>query len=136
MPKMTDFRQDSLVDQVYITGPIPVRALCAHHLLPIVGQCWIGVMPGSKLLGLSKFSRLAEWVFNRPSMQEEMTARLADVLEGVIKPKGIAVLIKASHMCMTFRGVKSEGALMRTSVLRGTLLEPDVKNEFFEMLSL
>ena len=107
------------LDEIYTVGPITVRSMCAHHLLPILGQCWVAVKPTERVIGLSKFTRLAQWVLARPHIQEEAVIILADTIEQLIKPQGLAVVIRAEHQCMSFRGVKDDATSMGTSVMRG-----------------
>lgn len=118
-PKVTDFPNAKHLDEIYTVGPITVRSACSHHFVPITGQCWIGVKPGERIIGLSKFNRLVEWVMARPQIQEEAAIMLADTIEDLIAPEGIAVIVKAKHLCMTWRGVKDNGTQMVTSVMRG-----------------
>jgi GTP cyclohydrolase I len=118
-PGVTDFPNAKALDEIYTVGPITVRSTCSHHLVPIVGQAWIGVIPGDRVIGLSKFTRLTEWVLARPQIQEEAAIQLADEIEKRIKPMALAVAINAQHMCMTWRGVRDCGTSMITSVMRG-----------------
>ena len=111
------------LNQIYTVGPIAIRSACSHHLVPIMGQCWIGVIPSDHVIGISKFSRLANWIFSRPQIQEEATVQLADELERLIKPYGLAVIVKAKHECMSWRGVKEHDCAMTTSVMRGYFLK-------------
>lgn len=122
-PRMTDFPNAKGLDEVAIVGPITIRSMCSHHLVPIIGTAWVGVIPTDKLIGLSKFTRLADWVFSRPQIQEEATVQLADLLMELINPKALAVVVRASHMCMTWRGVRDADTEMVTSVMRGAFLE-------------
>lgn len=130
MPKATVFPNTKKVDELYTVGPVPVAGVCSHHFLPITGQVWIGVIPGAKLLGLSKFARLADWVFARPQIQEEATEQLADVLEQLLEPKGLGIICKAEHACMSLRGIKARGSIMTTSVMRGDMFHADARAEF------
>ena len=77
-PKVTSFPNDKNLDEIYTVGPITVRSACSHHLVPILGECWIGIKPGNKVIGLSKFARVADWVFSRQHIQEEAVMILAD----------------------------------------------------------
>lgn len=122
-PKVTDFPNAKHLDEIYTVGPITVRSACSHHLVPITGHCWIGVKPSDRVIGLSKFNRLVEWVMARPQIQEEAAIMLADTIEGLIKPQGLAVVIKAQHQCMTWRGVRDNDTKMVTSVMRGFFRE-------------
>jgi GTP cyclohydrolase I len=80
-PKVASFPNVKQLDEIYTVGPISVRSACSHHLVPILGTCWIGIKPGDRVIGLSKFSRVADWVFSRPHIQEEAVIILADEIE-------------------------------------------------------
>lgn len=134
-PKITDFPNAKSLDQVYTLGPITVRSACSHHMVPITGRCWIGILPSDRVIGISKFVRLANWVLARPQIQEEATVQLADIIEQLIKPKGLAVVIEATHQCMTWRGVKESETKMNTSVMRGAFREEaETRAEFFRLI--
>ena len=134
-PRMTSFPNAKDLDQVYSVGPITVRSACSHHLVPILGRCWIGVKPSDKVIGLSKFVRLANWVFSRPHIQEEAVMIWADEIERLVKPKGLIVIVEAQHYCMKWRGVKEPETAMITSVVRGEFRDrPHMKAEFLELI--
>ena len=134
-PRVTAFPNANSYDELYITGPISIRSTCAHHFQPIVGNCWIGVFPGKNVIGLSKFNRLVDWIVRRPQIQEEMTVQIADLIEKETKAAGVAVIVKAEHMCLTHRGVKEHESDMTTSVIRGVFKEnPILKSEFLQLL--
>ena len=134
-PDLTAFPNVTSYDELYLVGPITIRSMCAHHLQNIRGNCWIGIFPGKNVLGLSKFYRLTEWIAARPQIQEEMTIQIADLLEAETAAEGIAVVVKAEHMCVTHRGVREHASDMTTSVLRGVLRDqPDTRAEFFRLL--
>ena len=136
-PAVTAFPNVSQLNELMIVGPLKVRSACSHHLCPILGQVWIGVLPNaqSDLIGLSNYARLAEWVLGRPQIQEEAVVMLADALERRIRPDGLAVVMQASHFCMHWRGVKDDGALMRNSVMRGAFLkDATLRREFLSLL--
>jgi GTP cyclohydrolase I len=134
-PDLTAFPNVTSYDELYLVGPITVRSTCAHHLQNIRGNCWIGIYPGKNVLGLSKFYRLAEWITARPQIQEEMTIQIADLVEAETAAEGLAVVVKAEHMCVTHRGVREHASDMTTSVLRGTLRDnSDTRAEFFRLL--
>lgn len=122
-PRVTDFPNVTNMDQLYTVGPIEVRSLCSHHFVPIIGHAWVGVIPSERVIGLSKFSRLTDWVMARPQIQEEATNQLADVIEEAINPLGLGVIVRAKHLCMSWRGVREANAYMTTSVMRGALRE-------------
>ncbi|MEY3847898.1 MAG: hypothetical protein RL615_888 [Pseudomonadota bacterium] len=120
-----------------IIGPITVRSACSHHLCPIMGRIWIGVLPDkdSALVGLSKYARLTEWVMSRPQIQEEAVVELANMLEQKLKPAGLAVVMEADHFCMQWRGVKDNDSKMINSVMRGEFLEnSNLRREFLSLI--
>lgn len=134
-PKVASFPNVRKLDEIYTVGPITVRSACSHHLVPILGICWIGIKPGDRVIGLSKFSRVADWVFSRPHIQEEAVIILADEIERLCQPQGLAILVKAQHYCMKWRGVKEPQASMVNSVVRGDFRhDPSLKQEFFELV--
>ena len=134
-PKVTSFPNDKNLDEIYTLGPISVRSACSHHLVPILGDCWIGIKPGEKVIGISKFARVADWVFSRPHIQEEAVMILVDEIERLCEPKGLAILIKAQHYCMKWRGVKEPETSMINSIVRGDFRhDASLKQEFFELV--
>ena len=136
-PALTKFPNVSRLNELMIIGPITVRSACSHHLCPIMGRIWIGVLPSksSALIGLSKYSRLTEWVMCRPQIQEEAVVELADMLEKKIKPVGVAVVMDADHFCMQWRGVKDRDSKMINSVMRGAFLkDPNLRREFLALI--
>lgn len=138
MPELTEFPNIEKLNELIIVGPITVRSACSHHLCPIMGQCWIGVMPNEKsnLIGLSKYARLANWVLSRPQIQEEAVIQLSDLLFKKMKPDGLAVVMKADHFCMQWRGVKDMDSKMINSVMRGSFLRnSDLRREFLALIN-
>ena len=134
-PTVTDFPNAKNLDEIYTLGPISVRSACSHHMVPIIGDCWIGIKPGDKVIGISKFARVADWVFSRPHIQEEAVMILADEIERLCEPKGLAILVKAKHYCMCWRGVKEPNTSMINSIVRGDFRhDPSLKQEFFELV--
>jgi len=136
-PTMTKFPNVSHLNELMIIGPITVRSACSHHLCPIMGRIWIGVLPSkeSALIGLSKYSRLTEWVMCRPQIQEEAVVELADMFEKKMKPTGVAIVMDADHFCMQWRGVKDRDSKMVNSVMRGAFLkDPNLRREFLSLL--
>jgi len=135
-PDVTAFPNAKQYDQIYMSGPMSINSTCAHHFQPITGQAYVGIFPGEKVIGLSKFNRIVDWIASRPQIQEEMTEQIADMIEEETEAKGVAVVIKAEHFCMTARGVKEHESEMLTSVVRGCFrYEPPIKAEFFSLLS-
>lgn len=136
-PSVTEFPNVSRLNDVMLIGPITVRSACSHHLCPIVGKAWIGVLPNaaSNLIGLSKYARICDWVMSRPQIQEEAITQLADETERRVKPDGLAVVIEATHFCMHWRGVKEAESLMTNSVMRGAFLrDPALRREFLSLM--
>ena len=138
MPALTEFPNVARLNELMIIGPIKVRSACSHHLCPIMGSVWIGVLPNehSNLIGLSKYARICHWVMTRPQIQEEAVKMLADELQEHVKPDGLAIVMEADHFCMHWRGVKDDGAMMTNSVMRGAFLKnPALRREFLSLLS-
>jgi GTP cyclohydrolase I len=139
IPKITEFPNASHLNELMIMGPITVRSACSHHLCPIMGRLWIGVMPNeqSNLIGLSKYSRLVEWIMTRPQIQEEAVLQLADILVERVNPDGLAVVMEADHFCMHWRGVKDNASKMTNSVMRGVFLKDGaLRREFLSLINL
>ncbi len=137
-PPVTEFPNAERLNELMIVGPITVRSACSHHFCPIMGRLWIGLMPSehSKLLGLSKYSRLAEWVMSRPQIQEEAVAQLAELLMRRVSPDGLALVMEADHFCMHWRGVRDSDSKMVNSVMRGTFLtDAALRREFLSLLN-
>ena len=138
-PPVTEFPNASYLNELMIVGPITVRSACSHHFCPIMGRLWIGLMPNehSNLIGLSKYSRLAEWIMCRPQIQEEAIMQLADMLMNKVTPDGLAVVMEADHFCMHWRGVKDATTKMVNSVMRGSFLkDPSLRREFLSLINL
>jgi len=136
-PAVTEFPNAERLNELMVVGPLRVRSACSHHLCPIMGRVWIGVLPnaGSNLIGLSKYARLVEWVMSRPQIQEEAVSQIANLLEQRLQPDGIAVVMEADHYCMHWRGVKDDEARMTNSVMRGAFLgDPSLRREFLSLL--
>lgn len=136
-PAVTEFPNVERLNELMIIGPISVRSACSHHLCPIMGRVWIGVLPdeNSNLIGLSKYARLVNWVMARPQIQEEAITQLADLLETRLAPDGLAIVLEADHFCMHWRGVKDDNAKMVNSVMRGAFQrDPALRREFLSLL--
>ena len=137
MPAITEFPNVERLNELMIVGPITVRSACSHHMCPIIGRVWVGILPNehSNLIGLSKYARLADWVMSRPQIQEEAVARLADLLQDRVQPDGLAIVMEADHFCMQWRGVKDTDSKMINSVMRGSFLkDPNLRREFLALL--
>jgi GTP cyclohydrolase I len=136
-PDITEFPNAGHLNELMIVGPITVRSACSHHFCPIIGQVWIGVLPNehTNVVGLSKYARLAEWVMGRPQIQEEAVVQLADLIQQRTQPDGLAVVMEASHFCMSWRGVKDMDSKMINSVMRGSFLkDPNLRREFLSLI--
>jgi GTP cyclohydrolase I len=137
MPSVTEFPNAERLNELIIVGPITVRSACSHHLCPIVGRVWIGLMPNehSNLIGLSKYARICDWIMSRPQIQEEAVTMLANELQDRVKPDGLAIVMEADHFCMHWRGVKDNESAMVNSVMRGAFLkDPNLRREFLSLL--
>jgi GTP cyclohydrolase I len=110
-------------DEMVLIKDIRLVSFCEHHLLPIVGQAHVAYIPNGKLIGLSKIPRVVDVLAKRPQMQERLTEELADLLMGELEAKGVAVVIEASHSCMTIRGVNKPDSTFVTSAVRGAFKE-------------
>jgi GTP cyclohydrolase I len=134
-PKITEFPNAKGLDEIYTLGPITIRSACSHHLVPITGRAWIGILPSDRVIGISKFVRLVNWIMARPQIQEEATVQLADIVEKLIAPRGLAIVIEAQHQCMTWRGVKESETVMTSSVMRGVFRDkPEARAEFLRLI--
>ncbi len=137
-PAVTEFPNAERLNELMIVGPITVRSACSHHLCPIMGKVWIGVMPNehSNLIGLSKYARLIDWIMSRPQIQEEAVTQVADLLQSRMNPDGLAVVMEADHFCMHWRGVKDMDSKMINSVMRGSFLkDANLRREFLSLVT-
>ena len=136
-PEVTEFPNAEHLNELMIVGPITVRSACSHHLCPVIGQIWIGVLPNehTNVIGLSKYARLAEWIMGRPQIQEEAVVQLADLIQRKTQPDGLAIVMEASHFCMGWRGVKDMDSKMINSVMRGVFLkDANLRREFLSLI--
>src|SRR5512140_636635 len=136
-PTITEFPNVEHLNELMIVGPITVRSACSHHFCPVIGKLWVGVMPNehTNVIGLSKYARLAEWVMGRPQIQEEAVVQLADLIMEKTQPDGLAIVMKADHFCLHWRGVKDAEAKMTNSVMRGSFLKDStLRREFLALI--
>ena len=136
-PTITEFPNVGHLNELMIVGPITVRSACSHHFCPVMGKVWIGVMPNehTNVIGLSKYARLAEWVMGRPQIQEEAVVQLADLIQTKTQPDGLAIVMEATHFCMSWRGVKDVDSKMINSVMRGVFLKDmNLRREFLALI--
>ena len=115
----TTFPNDEGYDELVVVRSIPFHSLCMHHLLPFHGVAHIGYLPGTRILGLSKFARVVELHARELQVQERLTVQIADWIQEHLAPKGVGVVLEAEHMCMSLRGVQKFGARTVTSALHG-----------------
>ncbi len=137
MPLVTEFPNVERLNELMIVGPVTVRSACSHHLCPIMGKVWIGILPNehSNLIGLSKYARICDWIMSRPQIQEEAVTMLANELQERVKPDGLAIVMDADHFCMQWRGVKDIDSKMTNSVMRGAFLkDSNLRREFLSLI--
>jgi GTP cyclohydrolase IA len=137
MPSVTEFPNVTRLNELMIVGPITVRSACSHHLCPIMGRVWIGLLPNehSNLIGLSKYARICDWIMSRPQIQEEAVTMLANELQERVQPDGLAIVMEADHFCMHWRGVKDTETKMINSVMRGAFLKnSNLRREFLSLI--
>jgi len=131
------FDETAGYDEIITLRDIPFQSFCEHHLAPITGIAHIGYLPNGRVVGISKLARVVDTFARRLQIQERLTAQIADVIEKVLRPQGVAVVIKATHGCMTTRGVHKHGAGMVTSRMLGCFRDnPATRNEFMTGLNL
>jgi GTP cyclohydrolase I len=134
-----DVLNDALFDVTYnemvIVKDIEVYSLCEHHLLPFLGRAHVAYIPNGKVVGLSKIPRLVEVFARRLQVQERLTVEIAEALEEMLKPTGVAVVVEAIHLCMMMRGVSQQNSFAITSSLRGEFHDdPKTRAEFMELI--
>lgn len=136
-PAITEFPNAEHLNELMIVGPLTVRSACSHHFCPVIGKIWIGIMPNehTNVIGLSKYARLVDWIMGRPQIQEEAVVQLADLIMEKTQPDGLAIVMEASHFCMSWRGVRDMDSKMINSVMRGVFLkDPALRREFLSLI--
>lgn len=122
-------------DEMVVVKDIDFYSLCEHHLLPFVGRCHIAYMPSRKIVGLSKIPRLVEMFSRRLQVQERLTTQIAQTINEVLQPRGVAVVMEAIHMCMLMRGVEKQNSKAVTSAMLGAFRDrPETRAEFMELI--
>jgi GTP cyclohydrolase IA len=122
-------------DEIVLLRDIPFYSMCEHHLMPFIGKAHVAYLPAGKVLGVSKLARIVDCFARRLQLQERLTAQIADSLMEGLQPQGVAVVLEASHSCMTIRGIKKPGSVMVTSAVRGTFKkDPRSRNEVMSLL--
>ena len=121
-------------NEMVIVKDIELYSLCEHHLLPFFGKAHIAYIPNGHIVGLSKLPRVVDVFSRRLQVQERLTEQILDCINNTLNPKGVAVIIEASHMCMMMRGVQKQNSTTTTSGFRGAFKETDTRNEFLNLV--
>ena len=133
----TTFEEVEGYDEMVLVKDIGVESHCEHHMVPIIGRAHIAYIPNNRVVGISKLARVVDIFAKRLQIQEKMTAQIANSIENVLTPKGIALVIDASHQCMTTRGVNKPESSTVTSAMRGVFKDnPRTRNEFLSFINL
>ena len=122
-------------DEMVIVKEIELYSLCEHHMLPFFGKAHIAYIPNGHIVGLSKIPRVVDVFSRRLQVQERLTEQILDCINNTLQPRGVAVVIEASHMCMMMRGVQKQNSMTTTSGFRGAFKETDTRNEFLKLIS-
>ncbi len=127
------FTEDA--NEMVLIRDIDIFSSCEHHILPIIGRAHVAYIPNGKVIGLSKIARVCEMYARRLQVQERLTVQIADALQGLLKPQGVAVVIEATHMCMVMRGVQKPGSWTVTSAMRGVFAnDVRTREEFMNLI--
>lgn len=118
-------------DEMIVLRGIPFESFCEHHMAPIIGKAWVAYLPSGRVVGISKLARLVDAYAKRLQIQEKMTAQIANAIQNVLRPEGVAVVIKAVHHCMTTRGVHKHGVDMVTSRMLGAFKDNALTRQEF-----
>jgi GTP cyclohydrolase I len=122
-------------DEIVLLRNIPFYSICEHHLMPFIGTAHVAYLPSGKILGISKLARIVDCFARRLQAQERLTYQIADFIMNNLKPQGVAVVLEASHSCMTIRGIKKPGSVMVTSAVRGIFKrDPRTRNEVMSLI--
>jgi GTP cyclohydrolase I len=129
------FEETDGYDEMVVLRDIRLESYCEHHMVPIIGKAHVAYLPNDRVVGISKLARVIEVYAKRLQIQEKMTAQVANVIQEVLKPKGVAVVIEAAHQCMTTRGVQKPGVTMVTSRMLGAFRDDaSTRREFLAMI--
>ncbi|MGA2126441.1 MAG: GTP cyclohydrolase I FolE [Xanthobacteraceae bacterium] len=129
------FEETDGYDEMVVLRGIPFHSHCEHHVAPIIGRAWVAYVPNQRVVGISKLARVVEAYAKRLQIQERLTAQIANTIERVLEPKGVGVVIEATHHCMTTRGINKQGTDLVTSRMLGCFREnPMTRQEFLAMV--
>ncbi len=130
------FEETDGYDEIVLLRDIRVESHCEHHLRPIIGRAHVAYLPGTRVVGISKLARVVDAYAKRLQIQEKMTAQIANTIQDVLHPRGVAVVIEAAHECMTTRGVHKTGVTMMTSRMLGAFRDdPSTRRELLAMIN-
>lgn len=133
---LLDVTFDEGHEEMIVLRDIPFYSLCEHHLLPFSGVAHLAYIPRGRIVGISKLARVVDCLARRPQVQERLTSQIADLIEERLKPRGVAVVVKAEHLCMTMRGIKKPGSTVVTSATRGGFRDRQAtRMEFLALLN-
>lgn len=131
----TTFEETEGYDEMVVLKDITFESHCEHHMVPIIGKAFVAYLPDKRVVGISKLARVVEAYAKRLQIQEKMTAQIANAINDVLKPKGVAVVVEAEHQCMTTRGVEKPGVSMVTSTMLGAFRDdPSTRKEFLSFI--
>jgi GTP cyclohydrolase I len=129
------FEETAGYDELVVLSDIRLESHCEHHMVPIVGKAHVGYLPDRRVVGISKLARVVELYARRLQIQEKLTVQIADTIQRVLQPQGVAVVIEAAHQCMTTRGVHKPGVTMTTSRMIGVFRDnPATRREFLALI--
>ena len=129
------FREVEGYDEMIVLKDIRLESHCEHHMVPFIGKAHVGYLPNNKIVGLSKLARVVELFSKRLQIQEKLTAQIANTIDEILKPKGVGVIIEASHLCIATRGVRKETSRMVTSRMLGLFRDnSDTRREFMDII--
>ena len=124
-------------NEIVLLRDIPFYSICEHHLMPFIGIAHVAYLPAGVVLGVSKLARIVDCFARRLQVQEKLTNQIADFIMNLLKPRGVAVVLEASHSCMTIRGIKKPGSVMVTSSLRGIFMsDPKSRSEIMSLMHI
>ncbi len=129
------FEETADYDEMIVVRDIRLESHCEHHMVPILGKAHVGYLPAGRVVGISKLARVVDIFAKRLQIQEKLTAQVADTIDRVLKPRGVAVVIEATHMCMAMRGIhKTSSSTVTSRMLGGFRTDPTTRREFLTMI--